>query len=79
MDQFVVVPFVAKGKGVKASVQFNTKSANSAIAEAECLGALCGAAALHIDFDEECGVTRSVKVLARVGNLPEDFDETIGA
>lgn len=78
MDQFVVVPFVGKGKKVRPGKQFNTGTAKAAVTEAERLGALCGAAALHIEVDEDCGFTSSVKVIARIGNLPDDFDETVG-
>ena len=79
MDQYLVQPFYPKGKGLVAGQPIATKTAANAVKEAGRIGESCGAAALHVNVDDDTGVVIETKVLSRVGRLPENFDDVIGA
>lgn len=81
MQQFIVQPFSGKGGRLKPGKPIAARSERAACDEARRYAeeGTGGAAAIRIDIDDDTGDTVSVKVLEKVGALPENFDETVGA
>ena len=78
-EQFIVQPFSAVRGNIKPGKPIAARDERACRAEANRQASQGGAAALKIDIDEETGDTVKVTVLERIGALPENFDDTVGA
>ena len=56
-----------------------TKTEAACRAEARRQAERGGAAALRVEIDEDTGQTINVTVLERIGALPDNFDDNVGA
>lgn len=80
VDTFFLQPFKTHRKRLVPAQRVPAKTKHHALRDGERLGRTAeGLAVVHINADDETGEVSSVEVLARHGQIPEEFEEQIRA
>ena len=79
-DSYFLQPFKTHRKRLVPAQRVSAKSEKHAMSEGERLGRSAeGVAVIHVTADDETGELSAIKVLARHGAIPEQFEEEIRA
>jgi hypothetical protein len=78
MRHYVVQTFEIHRKRLVPTIKLQSKSELSAVRSAESVAqSKIGAAALEIIADDETGELSSARVVAKFGDVPDDFEELL--
>jgi hypothetical protein len=79
-DSYFLQPFKTLRKRLAPGQRVAAKTKHHGLAEGERLGHTAeGVAVIHVTADDETGEPSAIEVLARHGQIPEQFEEEIRA
>lgn len=80
VDAFIIQEFVTRRKRLVPGTTSKGKTKHHALRDGERIaGRAEGVAVIHVVADEETGETSSIEVIARHGQIPDEFEEGIRA
>lgn len=80
VDTFFLQPFKTHRKRLVPGQRVPSTTKHHALRDGERLGrSVEGLAVIHVSADDETGEVSTLKVLARHGEIPEEFEEQIRA